>query len=166
MTVMEVLMKDLMLTVTGPLIVMMAVPMIPPRLYPVLAVAELQADHVPMVRAALVKNTPLMQSLGRPMRDQIVSMRPTGVTTLEAIDLCKEQSLADAFRRGGERWAEREWSSTEELVDALFLSTLSRAPTDTERRLLVEYLGTQPTAAAISDAMWSACMLPEFMFIH
>jgi hypothetical protein len=131
-----------------------------------LAVAELQADRVPMVRASLVKNTPLMQSLGRPMRDQIVSMRPTGLTTLEAIDLANEQTLADAFARGGERWAKQEWSSTEELVETLFLSALSREPTDAERILFVEYLGAEPTAAAISDALWSACMLPEFMFVH
>jgi hypothetical protein len=131
-----------------------------------LAVAGLQTDRTPMVRAALVKNTPLMQSLGRPMREQIVSMRPTTLTTLEAIDLANEQTLADAFGRGGQRWAEQEWSSTEELVESMFLSALSREPSDAERILFVEYLGAKPAAAAISDALWSVCMLPEFMFVH
>lgn len=131
-----------------------------------LAVAELQAGHAPMVRASLVKNTALMQSLGRPMRDQIVSMRPTDLTTLEAIDLANEATLAEAFERGGQRWAEQPWQSTGEMVEALFLSTLSREPTDQERGLFVEYLGDKPTPSAISDAMWSLCMLPEFMLVQ
>jgi hypothetical protein len=131
-----------------------------------LAMAELQADRAPMVRAALVKNSPLMQSLGRPMRDQIVSMRPTELTTLEAIDLANDPTLADAFGRGGERWVEQEWSSTEALVESLFLSALAREPSDAERNLFVEYLGAKPTANAISDALWSTCMLPEFLFVH
>ncbi|MCA9023074.1 MAG: hypothetical protein KDA74_23155, partial [Planctomycetaceae bacterium] len=51
----------------------------------------------PMIRASLLKNTALMKSLGRPMREQIVSMRPSQLTTLEAIDLSNEASLAEAF---------------------------------------------------------------------
>lgn len=131
-----------------------------------LAVTEAQAEHAPMVRAALLKNTPLMQSLGRPMRDQIVSMRPTGLTTLEAIDLANEPTLSEAFGRGGERWSEQEWTSTEELVDTLFLSALSREPSDAERVLFLGYLGVEPTESAITDALWSICMLPEFMFVR
>lgn len=100
------------------------------------------------------------------MREQIVSMRPTGLTTLEAVDLANEPTLAEAFERGGQHWAEREWSSTEELVETLFLSVLSREPSDTERTLFLEYLGAEPTVTEISDALWSACMLPEFMFVH
>ena len=131
-----------------------------------LAIAELQAGEAPMVRAALVKNTALMQSLGRPMRDQIVSMRPTDLTTLEAIDLANEATLAAAFESGGRQWSEKNWSSTGEMVEALFLTALSREPTDAERDLFVEYLGDHPTPWQISDAMWTLCMLPEFMLVQ
>ena len=56
-----------------------------------------------MVRAALVKCTPLMAALGRPNRDQVVTSRPTDLTTLEAIELANEQSLADQLAQGGEK---------------------------------------------------------------
>ncbi len=131
-----------------------------------LAIAQMPTEQAPMVRSGLVKNTPLMQSLGRPNRDQIVSMRPTGLTTLEALDMANESTLAEALLRGGERWLERSSSSSHALVDELFLSALSREPTDEERKLFVSFLGDAPTAAAVSDALWSICMLPEFMLIR
>ncbi len=136
-----------------------------------LAVLQLPSEKMPMVRASLVKNTPLMQSLGRPLREQIVSMRPDGLTTLEAIDLANEPTLAAAFERGGQRWLKREWlpietSSTETLVDSLFLEALTRRPTDAERQQFVQFIGDKPTAETISDCLWAICMLPEFMLVR
>jgi hypothetical protein len=100
------------------------------------------------------------------MRDQIVSMRPAGITTLEALDLANEQTLADTFARGGEYWCARDWESTEELVEQLFLSALSRKPTAAELGEFVEYLGAEPSAQGVSDALWAVCMLPEFLFVR
>jgi hypothetical protein len=131
-----------------------------------LAVLQLPSDQTPMVRASLLKNTPLMQSLGRPIRDQIVSMRPDGLTTLEAIDLANESSLAAAFEQGGQRWLNREWSSNASLVEAMFVAALTRQPTEVERLQFVEFLGDQPTPQAVSDCLWAICMLPEFMLVR
>lgn len=131
-----------------------------------LATLQLPPDQIPMVRASLLKNTPLLKSLGRPIRDQIVSMRPSGLTTLEAIDLANEESLATALQRGGEVWSQRSWESTTELVESLFWSTLTRGPTPAERQLYVDFLGDQPQPAAISDCLWALCMLPEFMLVR
>ena len=55
------------------------------------------ANDPRMVRAALLKSDFLMRTLGRPNRDQIVSMRPNELTTLEAIDLANGEVLADAL---------------------------------------------------------------------
>lgn len=118
------------------------------------------------VRASLLKNTQLMRSLGRPTRDQIVSMRPDTLTTLEALDLANEPTLAKAFAGGGERWASREFESTGELVDVLFAEALSRSPTTSERDGLIEFLGETPTAEKLQDALWAVCMLPEFLLIR
>ncbi|OYW13361.1 MAG: hypothetical protein B7Z55_16985, partial [Planctomycetales bacterium 12-60-4] len=65
--------------------------------------SQLNSGTLPMVRAALLKNTALMRSLGRPMREQIVSMRPTELTTLEAIDLANEAELSKAFAAGASK---------------------------------------------------------------
>lgn len=118
------------------------------------------------VRASLLKNTALMRSLGRPTRDQIVSMRPDTLTTLEALDLANEPTLNDAFRRGGERWANRQFQSTSQLVDTLFIEALSRLPADDERDGLIQFLGDAPTPEALQDALWAVCMLPEFLLVR
>lgn len=120
----------------------------------------------PMIRAALMKNTPLMQSLGRPLREQIVSMRPSGLTTLEAIDLANDATLAAALKEGAMRWLEREFESQDELVTELFQATLTREPSDSERRLFREVLGENPSPQSIEDAMWAIMMLPEFLLIR
>ncbi|GAA4469046.1 hypothetical protein GCM10023156_60720 [Novipirellula rosea] len=122
--------------------------------------------QMPMVRASLMKNNALMQSLGRPIRDQIVSMRPSGLTTLEAIDLANESSLAEAFASGAERWNDDQWNSTDELVQHLFQSALTRVPTKSEAALFRDTLGESPTTEQLQDALWAICMLPEFMLIR
>src|SRR6201999_4334527 len=73
-----------------------------------------------MVRASLVKNDFLMRSRGRPNRDQIVSTRPTDVSTLEAIDLSNGQVLADAIARGSQKLTARSWESPADFIRWLF----------------------------------------------
>ena len=51
-------------------------------------------------RAALVACDPLMRSLGRPNREQVVSDRPSMLTTLEALDLSNSDLLATTLNRG------------------------------------------------------------------
>lgn len=121
---------------------------------------------LPMVRAALLKNTPLMQSLGRPIRDQIVSMRPGELTTLEAIDLANNQALAETFAQGAQQLAERPWDDPEQFVTYLYRFALSRDPTDQERETLAAHFGSQPSAQEIADALWAVCMLPEFWLVR
>ena len=128
-----------------------------------IAITESPANEEPMVRASLLKNTPLMQSLGRPIRDQIVSMRPSELTTLEAIDLANETTFAETLKQGAEKWLNRDWNSTEDLVENLFLASLSRLPSGDERNLFLEFLGENPTESEMSDALWAIVMLPEFL---
>jgi hypothetical protein len=131
-----------------------------------LATAVTGAGEQPMVRASLLKNTPLMQSLGRPTRDQIVSMRPNHLTTLEAIDLANQAELSDAFARGASRLANQSWPSTKALIDHLFQAALSREPTESERELFLEALGDEIETTHLQDALWAICMLPEFMLVR
>src|SRR5262249_46857745 len=51
-------------------------------------------------RAALVTADPLMRSLGRPNREQVVTTRPDQLTTLQALDLTNGSILADTLNRG------------------------------------------------------------------
>ncbi|MGV3483881.1 MAG: DUF1549 domain-containing protein, partial [Planctomycetaceae bacterium] len=78
------------------------------------------SGNVPMVRASLVKNDFLMKSLGRPLREQIVSMRPSELTTLEAIDLSNGETVAKALAHGGSVLADKPWKDRADLVRYVF----------------------------------------------
>lgn len=120
----------------------------------------------PPLRAVLVKCTPLMSALGRPNRDQVVTSRPVDLTTLEAIQLANEQTLFDAFTRGGERWLASHGPDPDRLAAALYAAALARPPTADEARAARGILGPEPTAAAVADLLWAIVMLPEFQLVR
>jgi len=128
------------------------------------ALAQAAVSTPRMVRASLLRSDFLMRSLGRPNRDQIVTSRPSELTTLEAIDLSNDQTLANWLAAGGKRWAGRSWRSTDDLVNELFLATLSRRPTSAETATVKESLSDTPTAQELEDVLWALCMSPEFFF--
>lgn len=127
---------------------------------------QLNSGELPMVRASLLKNSALMRSLGRPMREQIVSMRPTELNTLEAIDLANEAELSKAFAEGAVKLVGRFEGDSKGLIDFLYRFALSRNPTDDERQLLAESLGNEPNPENVQDVLWAICMLPEFWLIQ
>lgn len=126
----------------------------------------------PMVRASLVKADPLMRSLGRPNRDQIVSMRPTELTTLEAMDLSNGQTLADWLQRGALQWNSRlgtapgQIQSSDDLIDTIYLHALSRHPRTEELQTVLEMIGPTLEPTELEDILWSVVMLPEFQYIR
>jgi hypothetical protein len=119
-----------------------------------------------MVRASLLKSDFLMRSLGRPNRDQIVSVRPAELTTLEAIDLSNGQTLADALAKGAPKILAEHGSRPEDLARYVFGFALSRTPTSPERAAALELLGTKPTPQSVEDLLWAVLMLPEFMLVR
>ncbi len=119
-----------------------------------------------MVRASLVKSDFLMRSLGRPNRDQIVSVRPADLTTLEAIDLSNGQILAEILTRGSKKLLARKWQSSEEFARWAYHYALSREPSTEELTVLKEALGEKLTEQGIQDVLWSVIMLPEFQMVR
>ncbi|QDU73641.1 Planctomycete cytochrome C [Bremerella volcania] len=119
-----------------------------------------------MVRASLLKSDFLMRSLGRPNRDQVVSVRPLELTTLEAIDLSNGEALANTLRQGAKRLSQREWESPRQFVTWLYHFALSRDPTEAELATLVDSLGPEMPAEAMEDVLWAVFMLPEFQLVH
>jgi len=117
------------------------------------------------IRAALVKNDFLMRSLGRPHRDQVVTTRPSELTTLQAIDLSNGDILAGYLSKGAAKLVKEEKSS-DELIDWLCLHTLSRKPTIGEREVLNEIVGDGKKTVAVEDLLWSIFMLPEFQIVR
>jgi hypothetical protein len=119
-----------------------------------------------MVRASLVKSDFLMRSLGRPNRDQIVTVRPSELSALEAIDLSNGEILADTLHRGAEELLAKNWQSPGQLVQWLYRFALGREPTADEARVLAAAQGEQLTQQGIEDALWAVLMLPEFQLVR
>ena len=119
-----------------------------------------------MVRAGLLKSDFLQRSLGRPNRDQIVSMRPNDLTTLEAIDLANGPALADILARGAENLGKREWASPDRFVIWLYRFALSRDPAAAELAVALETLGPRVSPEGVEDVLWAVIMLPEFQIVR
>lgn len=129
---------------------------------------------VPMMRAVLVKSTPLMAALGRPNRDQVVTSRPVDLTTLEAIQLANEQGLYEEFAKGGSRILAAEGlaadttkgPAAERIARWMFDAALARRPTAAEAATARDILTATPTKETVADCLWAIVMLPEFQLIR
>lgn len=120
----------------------------------------------PMVRAALLKSDFLQRTLGRPNRDQIVSMRPNELSMLEALDLNNSPALAELLQRGAANILREHGSNTAMLVPWLYEAALSRPPTVEELTITQDALGPVATEAGVADLLWTLLMLPEFQLVR
>ena len=117
-------------------------------------------------RASLMKSDMLQRALGRPNREQIVSMRPNELSTLEAIDLSNGQALTNLLATGAAKLKKRSWSSPEDLTRWLYVSALSREPAPAELKVAAGIVGAEISEQGIADLLWAVCMLPEFQTIR
>ncbi len=117
------------------------------------------------VRAAFVISDPLMRSLGRPNREQVVTTRPELLTTLQALDLSNGPDLSAILEAGAKNIA-AEGLDRETLVQRLYRRALSRDPAPEERQLALDIVGENPTAEGIADLVWMILMLPEFQHVQ
>ncbi len=118
-------------------------------------------------RASLAPSNLLMRSLGRPNREQVVTTRPSLITTLQALDLANGQALYDLLAHGAANLLKANGHpDPNRLVDSLYVQALCRHPDDRELATAREILGTQVTAESLEDLLWSIFMLPEFQFNH
>jgi hypothetical protein len=120
----------------------------------------------PFVRASLTRSTPLMRTLGRPNREQVVTTRPSELTTLEALELSNGRPLSDLLDAGAAKLMEIDSQSAEETCRSLVRAALSREPSEEELALLAELAGDPVTASGLADVLWSIVMLPEFQLIR
>lgn len=120
----------------------------------------------PMVRAALLKSDFLQRTLGRPNRDQIVSMRPNELSMLEALDLNNSPALAELLQRGAANMLREHGTNTATLVPWLYQSALCRSPTAEELTITQDALGPIATEAGVADLLWTILMQPEFQLVR
>jgi len=128
-------------------------------------IGQIQNRSAWITRAGLLKSDMLMRSLGRPNREQVVTVRPESLSTLQAIDLANGEILDALLRAGAEQMADTATNPTT-LIDELFRRALARPPTDAERLVAAGLLGSDLSVERIQDVLWLLVMHPEFQFVH
>lgn len=131
-----------------------------------LELAAAPRDTLPVTRASLVGASPLMAALGRPNREQIVTVRQNTATTLQALELTNGATLAALLTRASEKILASQPADSRELVLRLYQHTLGRSPSTTEANLANELVGSPLRAGGVEDLLWSLAMLPEFQLIR
>lgn len=125
------------------------------------------AAERPFVRASLVAAGPLMRSLGRPNREQVVTTRPADLTMLQALNLTNGEVLSRALKQGADNLLRehRGWTP-DEAARFVYRNFLCRAATASEAELARKVLGAPIKSEGLADLMWLVAMLPEFQLIR
>jgi mono/diheme cytochrome c family protein len=118
------------------------------------------------VRTALVSSDPLTVALGRPPREQVNTTRPSGATTLQALELTNGETLNKLLKSGAEKVLAQKPASSRELVTRLYARGLGRKPTENELKLAEGLLGKTSGQEQVEDLLWALAMLPEFQLIY
>ncbi len=119
------------------------------------------------VRASLVPADPLMRSLGRPNREQVVTTRPEELSTLQALDLTNGPVFAALLDRGAKNLRRHHAKSKpDEIITAVYRAALCRKPTEAELTTARQFLGSPMTDDGVCDLLWAVFLLPEFQFVR
>ncbi len=131
-----------------------------------LAMALATAAKTGRIRASLVPADPLMVALGRPNREQVVTLRSSVATTLQMLELSNGQTLSKLLQQGAEQLLSESPGSTRDLINRLYQSALGRKPAPQELRLAEELVGQPANKEGVEDFLWAMVMLPEFQLIY
>jgi hypothetical protein len=132
-----------------------------------LDLAAAPKDTLPVQRASLVTADPLTIALGRPNREQVITVRQTTATTLQALELTNGATLAKLLNQGADKILTAHGDkSSGALIDSLYQQAVGRLPTTPERAIAAQLVGSPPKCAGIEDLLWALTMLPEFQLIH
>src|SRR5690606_11392033 len=105
------------------------------------------------VRAALVQNDPFLTALGRPSRENIISVRDGQATLLQAMELTNGSLLNETLIAGAQEWMASHPDS-DQLITAVFMQSFGRMPSEDERRVSHEILGQNMDATSVQDLLW------------
>lgn len=132
---------------------------------------ELAASHKDTLlvqRASLVAADPLMAALGRPNREQVMTVRQGAATTLQALELTNGSTLAVLLKQAAEKILTDTAVSTTTatLITSLYRHALSRPPTSAELFAAEPVVGAPASSEGVQDLLWALAMLPEFQLIN
>jgi mono/diheme cytochrome c family protein len=131
-----------------------------------LELAASYPEKLSVARASLMSADPLMVALGRPNREQVMTVRQATATTLQALELTNGATFARMLKKGADKLAADMPTNTAALVTSLYRSALSRLPSAAERAAAEHVVGSPVKSEGVQDLLWAMTMLPEFQLIY
>jgi hypothetical protein len=133
-----------------------------PTIKPAAATAA-QAGHI---RASLQGADPLMLALDRPNREQVITTRLSAATTIQALELTNGTALDNRLKQVSQHLLPAASKDVNAFIDDIYQRSLSRKPSENEKQVALEMIGSTPKAEGIADFLWAMAMLPEFQLIN
>ena len=107
---------------------------------------------------------------GRPSRTSVCECERSNEPSIaQALHLLNSPELMEKIQHphGAARGLAKSARSPTELIDDLYLMTLSRFPRDDERQLMLEAFTVSPNRqAAVEDVLWALLNTKEFLYNH
>ena len=107
---------------------------------------------------------------GRPTRTTVCACeRGDAPSISQALHLLNSPEISEKIehRHGRVRNLVKQNASNEQIMDELYLSTVSRYPSDAEKQLFEQALnGSTDRKAAVEDLLWTLLNTKEFLFNH
>ena len=118
------------------------------------------------IRAALVVSNPLMAALDRPNREVVVPVRSISATTIQALEMTNGATLDEKLKAAAGRLAAEAAKDPGKWVESAYRHALARKPTEKEKQLALEALGSPVKPEGVADVLWALAMLPEFQLVN
>lgn len=118
------------------------------------------------IRASMLASDALMAALDRPNREQVMTVRSTAATTLQALALTNGSSLDARLKSISEHLAPGAAKDPAGFIRKMYRHALSRDPSDAELRLALEVVGMPARPQGVADFLWALTLSPEFQFIE
>lgn len=113
--------------------------------------------------------SPLQESLGRPDRNNVTTVRDTDASTLQGLQILTGVDLNTVVGKIAEKLMKEQTDGKTmdeaALIDTVWARALQRKPTEEEAKLSREILGTKMTKTSVTDFVWSVISLPEFQVL-
>jgi hypothetical protein len=107
---------------------------------------------------------------GRPVRASVCECERSNEPSIaQALHLLNSPELTEKLqhRQGTARQLADSLRTDAELVDELYLVTLSRLPRENERKLVMEtFAASKSRREAVEDVLWSLLNQKEFLYNH
>ena len=131
-----------------------------------LPIAVASASRAGQIRSGLLPADVLQAALNRPNREVIVSARLDVPSTIQALEMTNGGTLDSKLRASAGALVPEAQKDAAAWVTNVYRHSLARTPTDQEKQIAIEMLGTPVKAEGIADFLWALTMLPEFQLIN